>query len=320
MSSSRFCVLPDVLPPTSYPLHMSISLLDSETINQAEALGLHARYVVEGFMSGAHQSPFKGFSVEFTQHREYVPGDDTRHLDWKVLGRTDRYYLKQYEQETNYVAHLLLDGSRSMCFAGKQDRKPLISKFDYARVMTACLAYLILHQRDAVSVNLFDGCVRNHVPRTGNIASIHNIMTTLANFNPTEGTDVAGVLHQIAITQRRRGLVILISDLFDDEQKILDGIQHLRFGGHEVIVFQVLDPDEIEFPFKGLVEFEGLEGQGKLIARPSDIRKSYLSEMQAFRDRIREGCERNSTHYLLVNTSHPLHEVLSAYLARRKKS
>jgi uncharacterized protein (DUF58 family) len=296
------------------------SLLDHDTINQAQALGLAARYVVEGFMSGEHKSPFKGFSVEFTQHREYVPGDDTRHLDWKVLGRTDRYYLKQYEQETNYVAHLLLDGSQSMRFAGKRDRKPAVSKFDYGRVMTACLAYLILHQRDAVSLNLFDGHVRNHIPRTGNIASIHNIMTTLANFNPTEKTDVAGVLHQIAITQRRRGIVILISDLFDDEQKILDGIQHLRFGGHEVIVFQVLDNDEIEFPFKGLVEFDGLEGLGKLVTRPTDIRKSYLREMQTFRDRIREGCERNSTHYLLVNTAHPLHEVLSGYLAFRRKA
>jgi uncharacterized protein (DUF58 family) len=145
-------------------------------------------------------------------------------------------------------------------------------------------------------------------------------MTTLAGFNPSEKTDVAGVLHQIAITQRSRGIVILISDLFDEEQKILDGIQHLRFGGHEVIVFQVLDPDEIEFPFKGLVEFEGLEGLGKLVTRPTDIRKSYLNEMQAFRDRIRQGCERNSTHYLLVNTAHPLHEVLSGYLARRRKS
>jgi uncharacterized protein (DUF58 family) len=297
-----------------------ISLLDNETINQAETLGLYARYVVEGFMSGDHKSPFKGFSVEFTQHREYVPGDDTRHLDWKVLGRTDRYYLKQYEQETNYVAHLLLDGSQSMQFAGKRNGKPGTSKFDYARVMTACLAYLILHQRDAVTVNLFDSGVRNHIPRTANIASIHNIMTTLANFGPTHNTDVAGVLHQIAITQRRRGIVILISDLFDDEQKILDGIQHLRFGGHEVIVFQVLDPDEIEFPFKGLVEFEGLEGLGKLTTRPSDVRKTYLREMQAFRDRLREGCERNSTNYLLVNTVHPLHEVLSGYLARRGKS
>jgi uncharacterized protein (DUF58 family) len=207
-----------------------------------------------------------------------------------------------------------------MQFAGKRKDGKVVSKFDYARVMTACLAYLILHQRDAVSLNLFDGIVRNHIPRTGNIASIHNIMNTLAKFEPTQGTDVAAVLHQIAITQRRRGLVILISDLFDDEQKILDGIQHLRFGGHEVIVFQVLDPDEIEFPFKGMVEFQGLEGLGKMMTRPSNIRKSYLREMQAFRDRIREGCERNSTHYLLVNTAHPLHEVLSGYFAFRRRT
>jgi uncharacterized protein (DUF58 family) len=301
-------------------MHTTTDLLDHDAINQAQALGLHARYVVEGFMSGEHKSPFKGFSVEFTQHREYVPGDDVRHLDWKVLGRTDRYYLKQYEQETNYVAHLLLDGSQSMQFAGKRKGRPSLSKFDYGRIMTACLAYLILHQRDAVSLNLFDGLVRQHIPRTGNIASIHNIMTTLAGFAPSEKTDIAAVLHQIAITQKRRGIVILISDLFDDELKLLEGIQHLRFVGHEVIVFQTLDSDEIEFPFKGLVEFDGLEQTGKMTTRPLDVRKSYLAEMQAFRDRIREGCERNRTDYVLVNTAHPLHEVLGGYLAFRHRA
>src|SRR5580704_9592400 len=141
-------------------------LLDSETINQAEALGLHARYIVEGYMSGEHKSPFRGFSIEFTQHREYVPGDDTRHLDWKVLGRTDRFYLKQYEQETNYVAHILVDGSESMQYGSGK-----ITKFDYARTMAACLSYLILHQRDAVSLGIFDTDVKGYVPRTGNLAS-----------------------------------------------------------------------------------------------------------------------------------------------------
>ena len=294
-----------------------ISLLDPETINQAEALGLHARTIVEGFMSGDHASPFKGFSVEFTQHREYVPGDDTRHLDWKVLGRTDRYYLKQYEQETNYVAHVLVDGSESMRFAGADSK---LSKFDYARTMAACVCYLILRQRDAVSLNLFDGEVRVHVPRTGNLASIRPIMGALANFKPTLGTNIGSVLHQIAATQRRRGIVILISDLFDDENAVLEGIRHLRFGGHEVIVFHTLDHQEIEFPFTGSVEFDGLEGGDKLLARPTEIRKSYLAQMQKFRDRLREGCERNNSHYVFVDTSHPLHEVLSGYLAFRHRT
>lgn len=288
------------------------NILDAEAVAQAEALGLHARYIVEGYMSGEHKSPFRGFSVEFTQHREYVPGDDIRHLDWKVLGRTDRYYLKQYEQETNYVAHLLVDASESMAYGSGA-----ITKLHYAKQLAACLAYLVLSQRDAVSMSVFDSNVRRHVPRTGNLGSIHNIMTTLAAMQPTARTDVAGVLHRIASTVPRRGIVILISDLFDDEQKILDGVQHLRFVGHEVIAFHTLDPCELEFPFEGMVEFDGLEVAEKLLTRPSEIRRTYLREIESFRKSVREGCERNRSHYVLVNTAQSLAEMLGGYLAFR---
>src|SRR6266480_6313658 len=184
------------------------TLLAPDAINRAEALGLHARYVVEGYMAGEHKSPFRGFAVEFTQHREYVPGDDIRHLDWKVLGRTDRYYLKQYEQETNYVAHILLDGSESMRYgsglkgmrggARKDVAAATVSKFDYGRMMAACLAYLILNQRDATAVALFDTSVKQYLPRTGNLASLHNIMASLAAFTPTQATGIGGVLHHVA--------------------------------------------------------------------------------------------------------------------------
>jgi uncharacterized protein (DUF58 family) len=308
------------------------SLLDAQTINQAEALGLYARYIVEGYMSGGHKSPFRGFSVEFTQHREYAPGDDTRHLDWKVLGRTDRYYLKQYEQETNYSAHILLDGSASMRYGSgetsggrravksNQLAPAKLTKFQYAKVMAACLAYLILNQRDAVSLAIFDQQVRNFIPQTGNLAFIHNIISTLANFDPGNTTSVGDVLHNMVQVVKRRGIVILISDLFDDEQKILDGIQHLRFSGSEVIVFHVMDPYELQFPFQGMVEFDGLEIPEKIMTKPSDIRKSYL---KAFKDSQRiliEGCERNTTHYTLVNTANSLHEVLSGYLAFRQRT
>lgn len=308
----------------------SNTLLDSLAIQRAEALGLHARYVVEGYMAGEHKSPFRGFSIEFTQHREYVPGDDIRHLDWKVLGRTDRYFLKQYEQETNYVAHVLLDGSESMKYGSgvkgsatgtrKDSPTASLSKFDYGKVMAACLCYLILHQRDATAVSLFDTAVRNFIPRTGNLASLHNIMASLAAFQPSRPTGVGQVLHTLAGQIKRKGLVILISDLFDDEQKILDGIQHLRFGGNEVIVFHTMDPYELEFPFTGNVEFDGLEQIPKLLTRPREIRKSYLREMNAFRDRLREGCEKNHSHYVLVNTAQPLNEVLSGYLAFRLRT
>jgi uncharacterized protein (DUF58 family) len=291
------------------------SLLDPDAISRAEALGLHARYIVEGYMAGEHKSPYRGFAIEFAQHREYAPGDDLRHLDWKVLGRTDRYYVKQYEQETNYVAHLLLDGSESMTYGSGK-----LTKLHYGKMVAACLAYVILHQGDAVALGIFDSEMRDYAPRTDSKANVHAIMSRLAAFQGQQTTNIASVLHDMARQIRRKGIVIVISDCFDDEQKILEGIQHLRFGGHEVILLHTLDPYELEFPFQGLVEFHGLETPAQLQTRPADIRKSYQKELAAFLTRLREGCERNQCHYLQVNTSHPLDEVLSAYLAFRMRT
>ena len=291
------------------------TLLDPVAISRAESLGLNARFIVEGYMAGEHKSPYRGFAIEFAQHREYTHGDDTRHLDWKVLGRTDRYYIKQYEQETNYVANILLDGSESMKYGSGT-----VTKLQYGKMMAACLAYLILHQGDAVALGLFDTSVRDYTPRSDNQAMIHRLMARLAAFEPKEQTNIAAVLHDMAVQIRRKGVVIIISDFFDDEQKILDGIQHLRFGGNEVIVFHTLDPHELEFPFRGLVEFEGLEGVPKILTRPGEIRKTYLREMEAFRVRLRDGCEKNQCHYVLVNTAQSLEEVLSGYLAFRLRT
>lgn len=291
------------------------NLLDPEAISRAEALGLHARYVVEGYMAGEHKSPYRGFAIEFAQHREYAHGDDLRHLDWKVLGRTDRYYVKQYEQETNYVAHLLLDGSESMAYGSGP-----LTKLHYAKMVAACLAYVILHQGDAVALGIFDSEMRDYVPRTDSKASVHSIMARLAAFQGQQTTNIAAVLHDMARQIRRKGIVIVISDCFDDEAQILEGIQHLRFGGHEVILLHTLDPYELEFPFQGLVEFHGLETPAQLQTRPADIRKSYQAELKAFLTRLREGCERNQCHYVQVNTSHSLDEVLSAYLAFRMRT
>ena len=291
------------------------NLLDPIAISRAESLGLNARFIVEGYMAGEHKSPYRGFAIEFAQHREYTHGDDPRHLDWKVLGRTDRYYIKQYEQETNYVANLLLDGSESMSYGSGT-----LTKLHYGKMMAACLAYLILHQRDATALGMFDTTVRDYAPRSDNLATIHNLMARLAGFEPKEQTNIAAVLHEMARQIRRKGLVIVISDFFDDEAKVLEGIQHLRFGGNEVVVFHLMDPYELEFPFTGQVEFDGLEGIDKIQTRPAEIRKSYLREVDAFRQRLREGCERNNCHYTLVNTAQPLHEVLSAYLAFRLRT
>ena len=292
---------------------MPSELLDPLALQRAEALGLQARQIVEGYMAGAHKSPYRGFAVEFSQHREYVPGDDTRHLDWKVLGRSDRYYIKQYEQETNYVAHILLDGSESMKYGSGK-----VTKFDYARTVAACLAYLVLLQRDAASLGIFDTAVRSFYPRTDNLSSIHNMINLLSSFAPEQQTNIAGILNEMARQVKRKGIFILISDFFDDVDEVLRGIQHLRFSGSEVIVFHMLDPYEIEFPFKGTVEFRGLEGAPKIVTKPAELRKSYLKEFNAFVDKLRDGCERNGCNYVQVNTAQRWHEVLSSYLATRQ--
>ena len=290
-------------------------LLDPAAVSSAEALGMHAREIVEGYIAGEHKSPYHGFAIEFAQHREYSSGDDIRDLDWKVLGRTDRYYIKQYEQETNYVGHLLLDGSESMKYGSGSH-----SKLAYGKMLAACLSYTILKQRDAVSLNIFDTVSRQHLQRSNSHSMIQKVLNTLAAFNPIGQTNIAGVLNEMARQIRRRGIVFIISDLFDDEDKILSGIQHLRFGGSEVVVFHLLDHAEIEFPFEGLVDFVGLDNIPKIRTRPREIRKSYLQEFNGFCDRIREGCERNQCHYLRVDTSQPLAEVLSGYLAFRLRT
>jgi uncharacterized protein (DUF58 family) len=288
-------------------------LLDPAAIQKAETLGLQARTIVEGYMAGEHKSPFRGFAIEFAQHREYVPGDDTRHLDWKVLGRSDRYYIKQYEQETNFVAHILVDGSESMQYGSGA-----VTKFEYARVMAACLTYLILLQRDAASLAIFDSNIKSFYARTDNLSSIHDVMRLLAVFKPEQTTAIGSVLNEMARQVRRRGIFMLISDCFDEVDDILQGLQHLRFSGSEVIVFHVLDPFELQFPFKGSVEFQGLEGGQKILTRPSELRKTYLAEFNGFVEKLRTGCERNGCNYVQVNTANPWSETLSGYLATRQ--
>jgi uncharacterized protein (DUF58 family) len=286
------------MEPTS-PQH---NLLDPAAISQGEALGVLARTVVEGYRVGEHRSPFHGFAIEFAQHREYTPGDDIRHLDWKVLGRTDRYYIKQYEQDTNYVARLR------------------ITKLDYAKALAACLAYLILLQRDAVALHIFDTELRETMTRTDNLGKIHAIMSRLSGFKAAEPTKLGAALSDLARMIKARGIVMVISDLFDDEEAFEKGIRQIRFGGSEVIVFHVMDPYELEFPFDGTYEFVGLEGGGRMKTSPASIRKSYLQAVNAFRRRAQEACERCGCHYVLANTRLPLAEMLGGYLAFRHKA
>jgi uncharacterized protein (DUF58 family) len=290
------------------------SLLHPDVIARAQALGLKARTIVEGLRVGDHKSPFRGFSVEFVQHREYVPGDDIRHIDWKSYGRSERYTIKQYEQETNFAAHILLDASRSMRY-GEGDA----NKLEYAKLLAASLAYLVIHQRDSAGLAIFDQGWRTQFPPSGQPGHVMTLLSALEDTQPLDKTTIGPLLHDLAQQIRRRGLVFLISDCLADVDSLLAGLQHLRFQGHEVTVFHVLHPDELEFPFDGNVKFDYLEGPLQVLTRPHLIRPAYLRAVQGYLKELQTGCERNRCDYLLMDTSRPLADMLAAYLARRMR-
>ncbi len=286
--------------------------LKPDVIARAQALGLKARTIVEGLRVGEHKSPFRGFSVEFVQHREYVPGDDIRHIDWKSYARSERYTIKQYEQETNFIGHILIDASRSMLY-GKGES----NKLEFAKLLAATLSYLIIHQRDTVSLSIFDSEWRERLPASSQAGHIHTITQTLENTEPQEKTAIGPLLEDLAQQVRRRGLVFLISDLFDHPDSIMEGLRFLRFQGHEVMVFHVLHQDELDFPFDGMTKFDGLEINRHLLARPQLIRPAYLKALKRYMKEVRQGCETNQCDYVLVDTTRPLGQTLPEYLGRR---
>jgi len=286
--------------------------LQPDVVSRAEALGIKARTVVEGMRVGDHKSPYHGFSIEFIQHREYVPGDDIRHIDWRVYGRSERYAIKQYEQETNFVGHIMVDASRSMLYGeGAQN------KLEVAKVIAAALGYLIIGQRDSAGLYIFDSRWRNQLPVGSQPGHVQQILRALESTQPEEKTAIGPLLHSLAEKARRRGLVFLISDCLDEVAPLLEGLRHLRFMGHEVTVFHVLHPDEMGFPFEGMVKFDGMELKEHLLTRPHLIRPSYLRAVEAYMKELREGCEANRVDYVLMDTSRPLAETLTSYLARR---
>ena len=291
---------------------MARSLLQPDVIARAQALGVKARTIVEGLRVGDHKSPFRGFSVEFVQHREYVPGDDIRHIDWKSYGRSERYTIKQYEQETNFAAHILLDASRSMLYGEGES-----NKLEYAKLLAASLAYMVIHQRDSAGLAIFDKAWRTQYPPSGQPGHVTTLLRALESTEPQDKTTVGPLLHDLAQQIRRRGLVFLISDCLTEVDSLLKGLQHLRFQGHEVTVFHVLHPDELQFPFEGNIKFDFLEGPLQVLARPHLIRPAYLRAVKAYLKELQTGCERNRCDYLLMDTSKPLGEMLAAYLARR---
>lgn len=276
-------------------------------------LYLRARWVVEGMMSGIHRSRAKGFSVEFEEHREYSPGDEIRRIDWKALGKFDRYFIKEYEDETNLRAYLLLDASASMNYASDG-----ITKFDYACTLTASLAYLILRQQDAAGVVTFSNRIENFIPPRAKRDYLTQILHALENRGPGGETDVGRILDDIAGQIKRRGLIVLVSDLLDEPAAILKGLRQFRFKGNDVIVFHLLDPAELNLPFDGNILFEDLEAASlQVVTDPRAIRSTYQQVVQEFINDMRKQCHDNAIDYQLISTATPLDQALASYLSWR---
>lgn len=294
----------------------SPKFLDPHTLARLQGLELRARHVVEGYVSGVHRSPFQGFSIEFAEHREYVQGDDLRYLDWKVFGKTDKYYLKQYEQETNLISYLLLDTSESMQY---QSPGTALSKLEYAQCAAASLAYLILEQQDSVGLVTFDSEAREFVRASSNPSHLKQLLHIMDRSSAQRKTQTGPILHDLAERLKKRGIVILFSDLFDDVEAILAGLKHFRHRRHEIIVFHVLDPAELDFPFRDVTLFKGLEALPNVLTEPRSLRKAYLAEFGRFLKAIRSGCRTQHIDYVQLRTDEPLDAALAAYLASRMK-
>ncbi|HLY09012.1 MAG TPA: DUF58 domain-containing protein [Planctomycetota bacterium] len=286
--------------------------LDPKVLNKITRLDLKARHIVEGFMGGMHKSPYHGFSVEFAEHREYAPGDDLKHLDWKVFGRSDRLFIKEYELETNLRSHILLDTSESMDYGGKET-----TKLELASHLAASMAYLILRQQDSVGMVCFDKEVKTFIPASSSMGHLRPILGTLAQSEGKNKTDLGAVLNTLAERIQRRGLIILISDLFDKPETILKSLQHFSHKRHDVIVFHVLDEYELTFPFERMTLFEGLEDYPKQLVDPRSLRKAYLAEVNQFCEEIRKGCVRQMIDYVRISTDQDLDVELTKYLASR---
>ena len=284
----------------------------AEALARISRLEVKAREVVEGFLSGMHRSPYSGQSVEFLQHREYVAGDETRHIDWKVWSKTDKYYVKLFEEETNLRTVLVVDGSESMQFGGGKT-----SKFDYACTVAASLTYLLLRQQDSVGVVTFAAGVRNVVPLRSKQTHLRTVLAALQNDTPTAKTDLYGVLRRVAEDHSRRGMIVIISDLLADREGLKKGLKLLRHRGHDVLVFHLLDDQELDFDFAGTTRFEGLEESGEITCDPRSLREGYLAAMQTYLDEVRRECARNRIDYQLVRTSEHLDAALARFLSAR---
>jgi uncharacterized protein (DUF58 family) len=295
--------------------HVSDFLTPSD-LQRISNLQVLARQVVEGFTTGLHRSPHKGFSVEFKQHRQYVPGDEIRHIDWRVFGRSDRYYIREYEEETNLRATIILDRSGSMNYGADQPGK--VSKFDYATRLAACLAYMMIHQSDGVGLVTFDDMIRRYIPPRSRVSHLKVLIDELQNGKPGQETELGKVFHDLVPKLNRRGLLIIISDCFGEVGNFLKALAHFRHARHEILVFQIWDRDELEFPFKGWTQFECLERAGvKHLLDPAMLRQAYMANLEKFREELTKGCRRHKVDLVPFCTDEPYAKALAAYMSRR---
>jgi len=283
-----------------------------EALSRISRLEVRARNVVEGFLSGLHRSPYFGQSVEFVQHREYVRGDDFRRIDWKVWSKTDKYYIKQYEEDTNLRTTLLVDLSESMLFGSGA-----MTKYEYGCTVAAALTYLLLKQQDAVGLIAFDQAVRSQVPQRSKQNHLHAILAALDAENPAKKTDMYDVLRLVAEQKTRKGMVVLISDLFADRDGLFRGLKLLRHRGHDVMILHIMDDEELDFDYSGTIKFEGMEEAGDLVCQPRALREGYLEAVQTFLGELRRHCARSVVDYQLIRTSEHLDAALAHYLNHR---
>jgi uncharacterized protein (DUF58 family) len=289
-----------------------LKYLDPQVLNKISRLDLKARLIVEGYIAGMHQSPYRGVSPEFIAHREYVAGDDLRYLDWKVFGRSDRLYIKQYKQETNLICYVLFDISESMAYGSTE-----VSKMEYARYIAAALSYLMIQQQDAVGLISFDSEIREVIAPHSNQGHLNLIINQLSQATAANKTDFKSVSDYVLERLERRGLIIIISDLFDEPNNILAGLNKIKSKGQDIIVFHIMDEFEMKFPFTSLTRFEGLEQFPEITADPVALKNDYLKTVSEYTDTIRRGCQGNHIDYTLITTDKKLDVALSAYLATR---
>lgn len=289
--------------------------LRPDVVAKLSNMELIARLVVEGFITGLHKSPYHGFSVEFAEHRQYMAGDEIRHIDWKIYGRTDRYYIKQFEEETNLKAYIVLDGSGSMAYASEGR----LSKLEYASYVAAALAHLLVQQRDAVGFVQYDEALRTYMPPHATRSYLREILRALHAVKAGNRTSTSATLHEVAERIKRRGLVILLSDLFDDPKQVMTALKHFRHRKNEVIVMQVLDPLERSFAFDRDAVFRDLETGEKITTQPWHIQQSYREEMRRFLDFYKRDCRQNNIDYILLDTATPFDVALFEFLHKRQK-